>query len=239
MYAYINTYSFTFLEGIMSKEDAEYILKNKNSTPKTLEELNDYGVLLIYARRFSEAIVIFEKIEKQHPNLAKTAANLGTAFELAGQLEKAKYWINQGMLRDPQTYEGSEWIHVKILEAQIQQQKDKNWIKTHDVLGLDFGVNIKPKAQVEGISIFTAYGKKFYDLDQIFIHGEIQMQQRLAFVEQDPVTAQIMFNLGNIEVVQVKRDSEVPIFMYSSAKKLQFSDPGFLDKHMNYVNNSI
>ena len=45
-----------------------------------------------------------------------------------------------------------------------------------------------------------------------------------------PVTAQIMFNLGNIEVVQVKRDSEVPIFMYSSAKKLQFSDQEFLDK---------
>lgn len=48
-----------------------------------------------------------------------------------------------------------------------------------------------------------------------------------------------MFNLGNIEVVQVKRDSEVPIFMYSSAKKLQFSDQEFLDKRMNYVNNSI
>lgn len=48
-----------------------------------------------------------------------------------------------------------------------------------------------------------------------------------------------MFNLGNIEVVQVKRDSEVSIFMYSSTKKLQFSDQKFLDKRMNYVNNSI
>ena len=54
-----------------------------------------------------------------------------------------------------------------------------------------------------------------------------------------PVTAQIMFNLGNIEVVQVKRDSEVSIFMYSSTKKLQFSDQKFLDKRMNYINNSI
>lgn len=238
IYACINTYDFTFSQGIMSQSDAEYHLKNYNTKPKTLEELNDYGVMLIYARRFSEAITVFKSIEKQHPGLAKTAANLGTAYELMGQLEHAKYWINQGILRDPQIHEGSEWIHVKILDAQMQQQKNINWIKTNDVLGLNFGTQKKPKAQIEMVHVSTPHGTKFYDLDQIFTHGEIQMKQRLAFVKQDPITAQIMFNLGNIEVVQIKRDAEVPIFLYSSAKHLQFIDQKLIDQRIAYVEKS-
>ena len=222
----------------MYQGKAEYMLENSKKEPKTLEELNDYGVLLIYARRFPEAIAIFKKIEKQKSGLAKTAANLGTAYELAGQLEKAKYWIKQGMLRDPEIHEGSEWIHVKILEASIQQKKDPKWIHTHDVLGLDFGAQKQPKARLEVIKISTPNGEKNYNLDQIFTHGEIQMKQRLEFVKQDPITAQIMFNLGNIEVVQIKRDAEVPIFMYSSAKRLKFSDQNILDQRIQYVEKS-
>ena len=58
-------------------------------------------------------------------------------------------------------------------------------------------------------------------------------------VKQDPVTAQIMFNLGNIEAVQIKRDAEVPVFLYSSAKKLQFVDQKLIDQRIAYVENSL
>lgn len=234
VYACINTYGFNFFQGMMNQRNAEYLLKNQTVPIKTLEDLNDYGVLLIYARRIPEAIVIFQNIEKQHAGLAKTAANLGTAYELNGELTEAQYWIAQGMIRDPNIHRGSEWIHIKILEAKIQQQKDSHWIKQHDVLGLDFGHETAPKPQIEYILI----NQQSYDLKQIFKHAEIQMQQRLQFVSQDSVTAQVIFDMANIETWQMQQKEDAPLFLYQKAKDLGFLDQPLLEKRMDYVQNS-
>jgi hypothetical protein len=52
------------------------------------------------------------------------AANLGTALELLGNKEEALHWIREGIRRNPQSHEGTEWLHAKILEAKIAAQKD-------------------------------------------------------------------------------------------------------------------
>lgn len=172
----------------------------------------------------------FKKLERQHPNLAKTAANLGTAYELSGDLEKAKYWIAQGMKRDANIHQGSEWIHLKILDAQIQHKKDSKWIKTHDVLGLDFGTSVVPHAKVKEI----VFQNKHYDLDQILIDSEIQMDQRLKFVNHDPISAQIVFNMANIELAKYNTDDYTIDILYDRAKSLGYSNPQLLEKRKDY-----
>jgi len=56
-------------------------------------------------------------IERWHPGLYATAANLGTAYELLGNVDSAYYWIEEDMRRNPQGHEGSEWMHLCILSA--------------------------------------------------------------------------------------------------------------------------
>jgi len=51
--------------------------------------------------------------------------DLGTAYELAGKNEPALRWIREGLRRNPNSHKGTEWLHVKILEAKIEQEKQR------------------------------------------------------------------------------------------------------------------
>src|SRR4051794_37270383 len=46
---------------------------------------NDYAVALIFVGRTEEAIRLLEEVKKKWPDNYATAANLGTAYELAGK----------------------------------------------------------------------------------------------------------------------------------------------------------
>lgn len=229
--ACINTYVFDLGRAGIDKKTALEKLKNSNKKPKTYKEMNDYGVLLIYAHQYDSAIKIFKEIEKTHPLLAKTAANLGTAYELKGDLKKATYWIAEGIKRDSNIHEGSEWIHLKILDAQMEQQKNPNWIRSNDVLGLDFGDRAAPQLKVKMIE----FNQQNYNLEKILAHSKIQMDQRLRFVEKDPITAQIVFNMANIEVIQMSREEDAAPVLYSTASHLGYSHPKLLEMRKNYI----
>ena len=232
--ACINTYVFELGRDGLTQDQAKEELLKKRKPFKSYQELNDYAVLLIYAHRYNEAIQILKSIEQKHPNLAKTAANLGTAYELNGDFSKAKYWITQGMKRDPNIHEGSEWIHLKILDAQVEQKKDKNWIKRNDVLGLDFGRGLEPVAKIKQVK----YENQTYDLETVLAHSEIQMDQRLRFVYKDPITAQIIFNMGNIEAYLLQSDLKTTTSLYHFADMTGYVEPQFLRKRVHYLDTS-
>lgn len=233
-YACINTYAFDLGRDGLDQQTAHEELKQISKKFKTHQELNDYGVLLIYAQQYNRAIEVFNEIEESHPYLAKTAANLGTAYELKGDLKQAKYWIQQGMQRDPNIHHGSEWIHIKILDAQINQLQDKQWIKHNDVLGLDFGQKAQPTAKVKSID----FNDQTFSLDEILEHSKIQMDQRLRFVEHDPISAQILFNMANIEVELLSGGEDEVWSLYELADSTGFVDKALIEKRIHYIRES-
>ena len=87
---------------------------------KDIDYLSDKGLLLILLERYEEAIELYLDIEKIKPNRYSTASNIGTAYELIGQNENALKWIKKSVELDPKSHNGSEWIHIKILEAKIK-----------------------------------------------------------------------------------------------------------------------
>lgn len=231
-FACMNTYDMELHTGYY---DVNYYLdKFKQKPPSNFEELNDYGVTLIHAKRYKEAIQIFSKLEKERKDIAQIAANLGTTYELDGQTELARHWIAQGIKRDPNIHEGSEWIHLKILDAQIAQRINSNWIKHNDVIGLNFGTKDVPKAKIKNIEVD---GKK-YSLSNIFTHSKAQMLQRLPFVDNDPITAQILFNMANIEVIQMHEADDAADVLYSKAANLGYIDQELLNARIYYINHS-
>lgn len=72
--------------------------------------------------------------EKQIKDSYEIATNLGTAYELNGDNEKALKWIEEGLKRNPDSHFGTEWLHVKILETKLRLQENPDYLKQNHIL---------------------------------------------------------------------------------------------------------
>jgi len=149
--------------------------------------LSDYGVYLVYSGFYAEAKKIFQDIEQRKPGWYSSAANLGTTYELLGDNDSARYWIAKSLEINPGAHDSSEWIHLLILNAKIAAKNDANYFKTHRILNIDFGNELKPVCP-PGISAASLR-------DQLLF----QLNERINFAPApDPVMAQLLFELGNL-----------------------------------------
>jgi tetratricopeptide (TPR) repeat protein len=151
---------------------------------------SDYAVALMFLGRGREAVALLEELERQVPGHFFIAANLGTAYELAGDNAAALRWISEGIRRNPQDHEGTEWLHVKILEAKLAQEKDAAYFEKHSVLEL------RPAEIARTVSI----GREKLspqELAKAIVH---QLAERLQFVKPpDAAVASLLFDYAAIE----------------------------------------
>lgn len=141
------------------------------------KDLSDYAVALMKLGLFEEAKNILVELEFTHPEEYKLASNLGTAYELVGEVDSALKYINYGMELNPNAHEGSEWVHIKVLETKNHLKEDSTWLETHTVLDLSL-------EQEADSSV----------LHQIFI----QAHERFPFTPgPDPIMASIMIDLAD------------------------------------------
>jgi hypothetical protein len=97
---------------------------------------SDAAVLMIKAGEVFHALAILRENFRTHPGEYTIAANLGTAYELAGENDSALKYIRRGMQLNPQSHNGSEWVHERILKTKISLSGDPDWLSTHTVLDL-------------------------------------------------------------------------------------------------------
>lgn len=160
---------------------------------------NNLAVALVHLGQNKEAIEILEKSEKNNPGNYATATNLGTAYELNGENHKALEWIKEAVDRNKKSHQGTEWLHVKILEAKIAMEKDADWIKTHSVLGVDFDAN--PQALPTD---HLGQEKTLNEVEEALIY---QLHERLEFVKPpEPIVADLLAALS--KVFALKRTAE-------------------------------
>ena len=151
---------------------------------------SDYAVSLVYIGKTKEAVELLETLEKEKPGAYVVAANLGTALELLGNNEEALHWIREGIRRNPQSHEGTEWLHAKIIEAKIAQEKDADYFKKHSVLELD------PAHASSSMTI----DDRIFSPQEVGEAIQYQLQERLQFVKPpDPAVASLLFDYAAIE----------------------------------------
>jgi tetratricopeptide (TPR) repeat protein len=151
---------------------------------------NDLAVALAHAGQAAEAVTLLEEIEREKPGLYVTAANLGTAYELVGDNAKALEWIRQGIKRNADSHEGSEWLHVRILEAKLALEKDPRWLVNHSVLGIS--IDAPPNSVV----IHGNRGEKLKP-NQIKDALIYQLHERVQFVRApDAIVGTLLYELG-------------------------------------------
>lgn len=187
-----------FIKNLTTHKDRAYwekvraeIIERQKDHPFLKESSNNLAVALVHLGQIKEAIKILEDLEKSKPNYYATATNLGTAYELNGENQKALEWIKEAISRNKDSHLGTEWLHVKILEAKIAMEKDSEWIKTHSVLGVDFDANPQ--------NLLTDHLGQQKTLDEVEQALIYQLHERLEFVKPpEPVVADLLADLSKV-----------------------------------------
>lgn len=104
------------------------------NAPQDYKHWSDLSVNFLKIGKVDSALNILAPLAKKHPQEYNIAANLGTAYELKGKLDSALKYISRGYELNPKSHMGSEWVHVKILEAKIKDKKQPGWIKRKPIL---------------------------------------------------------------------------------------------------------
>ena len=170
-------------------------LQNEKPVFDRVENRTNRAVAMLHLGMVTEAIGILERLEKDEPGRYYTAANLGTAYELNGENAKALRWIKEGIRRKKDAHNGSEWLHVKILEAKLAIEKDPDWLTKHSVLGL----NQTPNEQISRNLSVTDHTGQTYDASQIKAALIYQLHERLEFIKPpESVVASLLYDLSRI-----------------------------------------
>ncbi len=153
---------------------------------------NDLAVALIFKGEYVEAIELLEQLESEHPGDYYTAANLGTALELSGRNREALSWIEEGIRRNSDSHEGTEWLHVKILEAKIQGAANSGYFRNHSVLDLDY-------SQIDRDAVNLVIGDQEYSIPRVKRALGYQLEERLQFVKnEDIVVASLLLDYAAV-----------------------------------------
>lgn len=151
---------------------------------------SDLSVILIKLGKFEQALKILKPLAEKYPHEYIIIANLGTVYELLGNVKQALFFIKKGLELNPESHEGSEWIHVKILEAKINLQKNPNWLHTNSIIGHD-KLN-RPKAPNK---YDEEYDKRYALIKQI----DFQLRTRVAFTPTpDLITSKLFQELADL-----------------------------------------
>jgi tetratricopeptide (TPR) repeat protein len=184
---------------------------------------SDYGVNLVYLGRYQEALEIFLAIEKISPGRYGTAANLGTTYELLGDNQKALTWIQRAIAIYPRAHEGTEWLHVKILQAKINNQLATGQF----LLDVNFG----------GESIPTT-AKTIEELYELRHDLYYQLHERMSFVKpEEPIVALLLFELGN--VLSVTNEVSSALLCYDLAKQYGFKSDVLAKRYEAFSNMQV
>jgi hypothetical protein len=112
-------------------------------------------------------------------------------------------------------HSGTEWLHVRILEAKLALARDLKWLQTHSVNGADFGSADRPKMPAlfprgnNGVRVTPAAFRK---------ELQYQIGERLEFVKKpDAILADLLFDWGNIEALTDVVDSAQDLYAFSSS----------------------
>jgi tetratricopeptide (TPR) repeat protein len=185
---------------------AKYDLSNVDQYYSDVQ--SDIAINLAYLGRYQESLQILRRLQRIHPSDYSIAANLGTTYELVGKNDSALIFIKKGMQLNPGSHGGSEWVHVKILEAKLKLAKDPNWLKKNRVLNTGVKFNSDTSAALSDTT---------WDI-------EYQLEERVPFTPfPDKILANVFDELGDLYTTQ--HSIELGYIAYDFSLQYDPADP--------------
>jgi len=114
--------------------DASLQLEKVGPEKLTADELADLGALYVRLGEIGKAVSLLRPAQRAHPNHFRIAANLGTAWQLQGDLQQAELCLALAVRLAPGKFQKAEEYHLKLLRQRLREPRG--------VQGLDdlFGV---------------------------------------------------------------------------------------------------
>lgn len=163
-----------------------------------------------------KALTLFLDLENSNREYA-SAANLGTAYELNGDNQNALKWIKEGVKRNPNSHHKTEWLHVLILEAKINLEKNPDYYNGKRVLELADTLPAKEN------DVFFTYNGQNFNRFEVEMALAYQLFERTVFVKpKDLIVADLLFSLSRISAH--KNDFKTAFGFLDLSKEYGFKD---------------
>lgn len=158
--------------------------------------LSDYAWYELRVGDKKNAVKLLEKLYEKYHSEYNVLANLGTAYEVTGNNQKALELLRKAVAINPQSHHSSEWIHLKILEQKIAGTPDYKQI-------IDLGAGGDFSQWMAG----TRYDKPMPP-DSLMVQLAYQLHERIGFIAApDPVVGQLILDFGDIVAMKHSRET--------------------------------
>lgn len=166
------------------------------------ETWSDIALNLMKLGQADSAVKILYPLMLKYPKEYNITANLGTAYELTGQLDSALKYISRGIEINPDSHHGSEWIHKKILEAKIKEELSPDWLDSHLIISLEDipEWQKEPQLSIVGINHKIAY----------------QVRTRVPFTPApNKVIANLLITMGDLNKKQGTYENAILAYVHA------------------------
>jgi tetratricopeptide (TPR) repeat protein len=100
--------------------------KLKETRPLSADEAADLGAVLVRLGRTGSAVDLLVPAARRHPEHFRLAANLGTALQLAGDLERAAERLEEAVRLAPADLREAERWHLKLVRLRLREGRAAN-----------------------------------------------------------------------------------------------------------------
>jgi tetratricopeptide (TPR) repeat protein len=203
------------------KRARQLIAEYRNKSPD-VHYYNELGVVRIFEGKRKEAKQLLMQGLKLDSMNYGLNSNLAVVMELEGDLDSAQLLLQKAVGINKQAHFGSEWIHLKILEATMKTLDDKNWIYKHNVI--DF----------KALDDSLPFKKRRYGAIRTIMEIEFQLKERLVFVKPvNVIVANLLLYLADL--YSSEADFRYANETYLLAKEYDPKLSGIVDKRLAYI----
>jgi tetratricopeptide (TPR) repeat protein len=105
------------------EEAAAKLEKTAAERKLTADEAADLGALQVRLGQPGKALEVLRVAERDHANHFRIVANLGTAWQMQGDLAQAAAYLQQAVKLAPGKYEKAEELHLKLVRLRRAEAK--------------------------------------------------------------------------------------------------------------------
>lgn len=102
------------------QEEAAKLEASSRARPLTADEAADLGALHVRLGEVSRAVEVLRQAQRQHPSHFRIVANLGTAWQLQGDLAQAAACLQEAVRLAPGKLQRAEECHLRLVRQRLR-----------------------------------------------------------------------------------------------------------------------
>jgi hypothetical protein len=118
------------------EQEAARLEKAGRQRKLTADEGADLGALYVRLGDPGKAVEVLRSAQREHPHHFHIAANLGTAWQLQGDLDQAAACLQQAVELAPGKLEKAEEYHLKLVR--LRQRQERGSVDLDDLFGVRY-----------------------------------------------------------------------------------------------------